>query len=150
MFDFEEGYFYLVKELIDFYYYYKEDFVLFVEMGFKIYCMLIVWMCIFLKGDELYLNEVGFWFYENIFKECCKYGIEFLVIIIYFDCFIYFIKYYGGWWSCKMIGFYECFVWVLFICFKGLVKYWLIFNEINMILYVFFMGVGLYFEDGEN
>ncbi|MFR4925780.1 MAG: 6-phospho-beta-glucosidase, partial [Streptococcus agalactiae] len=30
------------------------------------------------------------------------------------------------------------------------VKYWLTFNEINMILHAPFMGAGLYFEDGEN
>ncbi|HGK5876123.1 TPA: 6-phospho-beta-glucosidase [Streptococcus agalactiae] len=38
----------------------------------------------------------------------------------------------------------------LFTRFKGLVKYWLTFNEINMILHAPFMGAGLYFEDGEN
>ncbi len=34
--------------------------------------------------------------------------------------------------------------------YKGLVKYWLTFNEINMILHSPFMGAGLYFEEGEN
>ncbi len=49
-----------------------------------------------------------------------------------------------------MIGFYERLVRALFTRFKGLVKYWLTFNEINMILHAPFMGAGLYFEDGEN
>ena len=34
--------------------------------------------------------------------------------------------------------------------YKGLVKYWLTFNEINMILHAPFMGAGLYFEEGDN
>ena len=50
----------------------------------------------------------------------------------------------------KMIEFYERLVRVLFTRFKGLVKYWLTFNEINMILHAPFMGAGLVFEDGEN
>jgi 6-phospho-beta-glucosidase len=49
-----------------------------------------------------------------------------------------------------MIEFYERLVRVLFTRFKGLVKYWLTFNEINMILHAPFMGAGLVFEDGEN
>ncbi len=38
---------------------------------------------------------------------------------------------------------------VIFNRYKGLVKYWLTFNEINMILHAPFMGAGLYFEEGE-
>ncbi|CNE76030.1 6-phospho-beta-glucosidase [Streptococcus agalactiae] len=150
MFDFEEGYFYPAKESIDFYHHYKEDLALLAEMGFKTYRMSIAWTRIFPKGDELYPNEAGLRFYENIFKECRKYGIEPLVTITHFDCPIYLIKHYGGWRSRKMIGFYERLVRALFTRFKGLVKYWLTFNEINMILHAPFMGAGLYFEDGEN
>lgn len=94
--------------------------------------------------------EAGLQFYENIFKECRKYGIEPLVTITHFDCPIYLIKHYGGWRNRKMIGFYERLVRALFTRFKGLVKYWLTFNEINMILHAPFMGAGLYFEAGEN
>lgn len=150
MFDFEEGYFYPAKESIDFYHHYKKDLALLAEMGFKTYRMSIAWTRIFPKGDELYPNEAGLQFYENIFKECRKYGIEPLVTITHFDCPIYLIKHYGGWRSRKMIGFYERLVRALFTRFKGLVKYWLTFNEINMILHAPFMGAGLYFEDGEN
>lgn len=112
--------------------------------------MSIAWTRIFPKGDELYPNEAGLQFYENIFKECRKYGIEPLVTITHFDCPIYLIKHYGGWRNRKMIGFYERLVRALFTRFKGLVKYWLTFNEINMILHAPFMGAGLYFEAGEN
>ena len=38
----------------------------------------------------------------------------------------------------------------LFTRFKGLVHYWLTFNEINMILHLPFMGAGLVFEEGED
>ena len=39
---------------------------------------------------------------------------------------------------------------MLFTRYKGLVKYWLTFNEINMILHLPFMGAGLVFEEGED
>lgn len=38
----------------------------------------------------------------------------------------------------------------IFRRYNRLVKYWLTFNEINMILHAPFMGAGIYFEDGEN
>ncbi|MBF0848321.1 family 1 glycosylhydrolase, partial [Streptococcus danieliae] len=50
----------------------------------------------------------------------------------------------------KLIEFYERLVTTLFTRYKGLVKYWLTFNEINMILHAPFLGAGLYFEEGEN
>lgn len=70
--------------------------------------------------------------------------------ITHFDCPIHLIKEYGGWKNRKLIDFYKKLVTVLFTRYKGLVKYWLTFNEINMILHAPFMGAGLVFEKGEN
>lgn len=150
MFDFEEGYFYPAKESIDFYHRYKEDIALFAEMGFKTYRMSIAWSRIFPKGDELEPNEAGLAFYEDVFKECRKHGIEPLVTITHFDCPMHLIKEYGGWRNRQLITFYERLCRTIFTHYKGLVQYWLTFNEINMILHAPFMGAGLYFEEGEN
>ncbi|MGT2935673.1 6-phospho-beta-glucosidase [Streptococcus castoreus] len=150
MFDFKDGYFYPAKESIDFYHHYKEDIALFAEMGFKTYRMSIAWTRIFPKGDESQPNEAGLAFYEDVFKECRKYGIEPLVTITHFDCPMHLIKEYGGWRNRQLITFYENLCRVIFNRYKGLVTYWLTFNEINMILHAPFMGAGLYFEDGEN
>lgn len=97
MFDFEEGYFYPAKESIDMYHHFKEDIALFGEMGFKTYRLSIAWSRIFPKGDELEPNEAGLKFYEDLFKECHKYGIEPLVTITHFDCPMHLIEEYGGW-----------------------------------------------------
>ncbi|MFA9492759.1 6-phospho-beta-glucosidase [Streptococcus sp. E17BB] len=150
MFDFEEGYFYPAKEGIDMYHRYKEDIALFAEMGFKTYRLSIAWTRIFPKGDEGEPNEAGLAYYEDLFKECRKYGIEPLVTITHFDCPMHLIEAYGGWRNRKMVEFYERLCRTIFTRFKGLVKYWLTFNEINMILHAPFMGAGLYFEEGEN
>ncbi|MEG0592880.1 MAG: 6-phospho-beta-glucosidase, partial [Coprobacillus sp.] len=139
--------FYPALEAIDFFNHYKEDIALFAEMGFKTFRMSIAWTRIFPKGDEETPNEEGLLFYENVFKECQKYGIEPLVTITHFDMPIHLIKEYGGWKNRKIIGFYEKLVRVLMTRYNGLVKYWLTFNEINMILHLPFMGAGLVIED---
>ncbi|WP_273401929.1 6-phospho-beta-glucosidase [Traorella massiliensis] len=150
MFDFEEGYYYPAKEAIDMYHHFKEDIALFGEMGFKTYRLSIAWSRIFPKGDEEEPNEEGLKFYEDLFKECHKYGIEPLVTITHFDCPMHLIKEYGGWRNRKMIDFYKNLVTVLFTRYKGLVKYWLTFNEINMLIHAPFMGAGICFEEGED
>lgn len=150
MLEHQEGYYYPACEAIDMYHHYKEDIALFGEMGFKTYRLSIAWTRIFPKGDEAEPNEAGLKFYEDLFKECHKYGIEPLVTITHFDCPIHLIKEYGGWKNRRLIEFYKNLVTVLFTRYKGLVKYWLTFNEINMILHMPFMGAGLVFEEGEN
>jgi len=150
MFDFEEGYFYPAKEAIDMYTHFKEDIALFAEMGFKTYRLSIAWTRIFPMGNEKEPNEAGLRFYEDLFKECHKYGIEPLVTITHFDVPMYLVKKYGSWRSREMVGFYENLCRVLFTRYKGLVKYWLTFNEINMLLHLPFMGAGIYFEEGED
>ena len=146
----DEEHFYPAMESIDMYHHYKEDIALFGEMGFKTYRLSIAWTRIFPNGDDEIPNEKGLKFYENIFKECHKYGIEPLVTITHFDCPIQLIKKYGGWKNRKMIECYKKFARTLFTRYKGLVKYWITFNEINMILHLPFMGAGLVFEEGEN
>ena len=150
MLDFEEGYFYPAKGAIDFYHRYKEDIALFAEMGFKTYRMSIAWTRIFPNGDEETPNEKGLQFYEDVFKECRKYGIEPLVTITHFDFPIHLIKEYGGWRNRKIIDFYKKLCEVIFTRYKGLVKYWLTFNEINILLHAPFMGAGIVFEEGED
>lgn len=150
MFDFDKEHFYPSKDAIEMYSYYKEDIKLFAEMGFKVYRMSIAWSRIFPKGDEDKPNEEGLKFYEDVFKECSKYNIKPLVTITHFDCPMHLIKEYGGWKNRKVIKFYENLCHAIFNRYKGLVEYWLTFNEINMILHAPFMGAGLYFEEGEN
>ncbi|OJF92192.1 6-phospho-beta-glucosidase [Alkalibacterium sp. 20] len=148
--DFDDEHFYPAKEAIDHFHRYKEDIALFGEMGFKTYRLSIAWTRIFPKGDETEPNEDGLKFYEDLFKECHKHGIEPLVTITHFDCPMHLIKEYGGWRNRKMVDFYGNLTRTLFTRYKGLVKYWLTFNEINIILHAPFMGAGLVFEEGEN
>ena len=150
MFDFEDGYYYPAKVGIDFYHHYKEDIALFAGMGFKVYRMSIGWSRIYPNGDEETPNEEGLKFYENVFRECRKYGIEPLVTITHFDIPMHLVTKYGGWRNRKMVEFYKRLTRTLFERYKGLVKYWLTFNEINIMLHAPFMGAGICLEEGED
>ena len=61
---------------IDMFGHFREDIALFAEMGFKAYRLSISWSRIFPHGFEDEPNEAGLKFYEEIFAECAKYGIE--------------------------------------------------------------------------
>lgn len=150
MYEFDEGHHYPAMVGIDMFHRYKEDIALFGEMGFKVYRLSVSWSRIYPNGDETAPNEEGLAYYEDLFRECHRYKIEPLVTITHFDCPVYLIKKYGGWRSRKLIDFYKRLVTTLFTRFKGLVKYWLTFNEINIVLGAPFMGAGICFEEGEN
>lgn len=144
-FDFEmdtEKYTYPNHEAIDFYHRYKEDIALFAEMGFKVFRMSIAWSRIFPKGDELEPSEEGLAFYDRVFDELHKHGIEPLVTIAHYETPLHLIKEYGGWKNRKLIEFFERYVTVLFDRYKDKVKYWLTFNEINGATHFPLFGLG--------
>ena len=70
---------------IDFYHHYKEDIALLAGMGFKVYRMSIAWSRIFPRGDELEPNEEGLKFYDAVFDECLKYGMQPLVTMSHYE-----------------------------------------------------------------
>lgn len=150
MYGMDKAHTYPAAEAIDMYHHFREDIRLFGEMGFKVYRLSIAWTRIFPKGDEKEPNEEGIRFYQEIFEECRKYGIQPLVTISHFDCPMGLIEKCGGWRSREMTGYYLRLCRVLFTRFKEYVTYWLTFNEINMILHAPFMGAGICFEEGEN
>ena len=69
----------------DFYHRYKEDIALYAEMGFKTFRLSIAWSRIFPNGDDAQPNEEGLQFYDNVFDECAKYGIEPLVTLSHYE-----------------------------------------------------------------
>lgn len=150
MLDCDDAHQYPAHDGIDMYHHYKEDIALFAEMGFKCYRMSISWTRILPNGDDDIPNQKGIDFYNSIFDECLKYGIEPLVTICHFDAPIALIKRYGGWKDRRMVDAYVKYCEVLFENFGSKVKYWITFNEINMLLHMPFMGAGICFEEGEN
>lgn len=145
-----EGEFYPSHEAIDFYHRYKEDIALFAEAGFKALRVSIAWARIFPNGDDEQPNEAGLQFYDDLFDELLKHGIEPVVTLAHFDVPIHLVESYGSWRNRKLVQFFETYAKTVFARYKDKVKYWMTFNEINMLLHLPFIGAGLVFKEGEN
>ncbi|KXZ13087.1 6-phospho-beta-glucosidase [Bacillus nakamurai] len=139
----------LYHDGIDFYHRYKEDIALFAEMGFKAFRTSIAWTRIFPNGDEEEPNEEGLQFYDRLFDELKKYNIEPVVTISHYEMPLGLVKNYGGWRNRKIVDFYERYARTVFSRYQDKVKYWMTFNEINVVLHAPFTGGGLVFREGE-
>lgn len=128
---FEEGTLYPSHEATDFYHHYKEDIALFAEMGFKTFRMSVAWTRIFPTGMETGPNEAGLAFYDLVFDECRKYGIEPLVTISHYEMPYALVEKYNGWEGRECIEYFMNYCRAIFDRYQDKVKYWLTFNEIN-------------------
>lgn len=135
---------------IDFYHRYKEDIALFAEMGFKVFRLSINWARIFPNGDDAEPNEAGLQFYDNVFDELRKYGIEPLVTLAHYETPLGLTLKYNGWASREVIGYFTTYAETVFKRYKDKVKYWLTFNEINMMPISPFTGGGILIDRVEN
>lgn len=117
-----------------FYHHYKEDIAMFAEMGFKVYRLSIAWSRIFPNGDDSEPNEEGLKFYDNVFDECKKHGIEPLVTMSHYEPPINLTLNYDGWYSREVIGFFENYVRTICTRYRDKVKYWLTFNEVDSMI----------------
>lgn len=133
----------------DFYHHYKEDIALYTEMRFKTFRMSIAWSRIFPNGDDATPNEAGLAFYDKVFNELNKYGIEPLVTLSHYEFPIHLITEYGGWKNRKVIDCFVHYAETVFNRYKDKVKYWLTFNEINIIGMTGYLSGGLLFDDGK-
>ncbi len=134
---------------IDFYHRYRDDLTLLAGMGFRAFRLSISWTRIFPNGDETDPNEKGLQFYENVFRLCHELGMEPIVTIAHFDAPLHLTRTIGSWRSREMVGHYLHYCEILFRRYKGLVHYWIPFNEINIILHSPFMAAGITFAPGE-
>ncbi len=143
--DFVEGANYPSREAVDFYHHYKEDIALFAEMGFKTFRMSINWTRIYPTGLETEPNEKGLQFYDNVFDELRKYGIEPLVTLSHYECPLGMVKEFNGWTDRRAIDCFLRYCETVFNRFKDKVTYWLTFNEINgLAMHPSFLGGGFY------
>ncbi|MEB7658412.1 glycoside hydrolase family 1 protein [Mammaliicoccus vitulinus] len=138
------------REGIDFYYQYKEDIKLLAEMGFKAFRLSIHWSRIFPKGYEQEPNEAGLKFYENVFKTLKSYNIEPVVTLSHYETPFGLTEKYNGWVDRAVVSHFEHYAKTVFQRYKGLVKYWMTFNEINIINISPFTGGGIISDQLDN
>lgn len=142
-------------EAIDFYHRYKEDIALLAEMGFKCFRTSIAWTRIFPNGDEEEPNEDGLQFYDDLFDEMHKYGMEPVVTLSHFEMPYHLVKLYGGWRNRRLVDYFVRFAEVCFRRYRDKVKYWMTFNEINNqrnvdVPFTAFTNSGVLYQEGED
>ena len=142
--------FYPTHEAIDFYHHYKTDLELFEEMNFKAFRTSINWSRIFPNGDDETPNEAGLEFYDDLFDEMIKKGMEPVVTLSHYETPMNLVEKYGSWRNRKLIDFFIRYCEVVFNRYKDKVKYWLTFNEINNLRRMPGAAGGLFFFEGEN
>ena len=76
-------------------------------------------------------NEKGLEFYDKVFDECHRYGIEPLVTISHYELPYALVEKCNGWEGRECIGYYVHYCETIFERYQNKVKYWLTFNEIN-------------------
>lgn len=145
-----EGTYYPSHDAIDFYHRYKDDIKLLGEMGFKCFRTSIAWTRIFPLGDETEPNEAGLKYYDDLFDECLKYGIEPVITISHYEMPFGLVEKYGAWRDRKLVDFYTNYCKAVFTRYKNKVKYWMTFNEINVITLHPFIPAGIKIKEGEN
>ena len=142
--------YYPSHEAIDFYHRYPEDIRLLAEMGIRAFRTSISWPRIYPNGDDETPNEKGLAFYDRLFDECLRCGIEPVVTLCHFDTPYALVQKYGGWRDRRVADFYCRYCRTVFERYKGKVRYWITFNEINMLTHIPFLGGGLLLEGEEN
>ncbi|WP_303974775.1 glycoside hydrolase family 1 protein [Streptococcus merionis] len=118
----------------DFYHHYQEDISLLGEMGFKALNLTISWARILPNGIRGGLNKEGLDFYKNVVSELKKYDIEPIVTMYKYDMPAFFVTECGGWSNRQLIDEFVAFNEICMNAFKDDVKYWITFNEINVLI----------------
>lgn len=145
-----EDSFYPGREAVDGCGHYREDIRLLAELGVKCYRFSFSWSRIFPEGEEEEPNEAGLRFYEDLIGELRRFQIEPVVTLCHFDIPLALVEKYGSWRSRRVIDCYLKYCRTVFERFRGKVRYWITFNEINMLMHLPFMGAGILFSSGEN
>lgn len=138
----KEGY-YPKRYGIDFYHTYKEDVKLLSGMGLNTFRTSISWARIFPNGDDETPNEEGLKFYDDLFDEMLKYGMEPLVTLSHYEMPLHIATEYNGWYSRKTIDMFVKYAETVFKRYKNKVKYWITVNQINLIHHESFNHLGI-------
>ena len=142
--------FYPTHEAIDFYHHYKEDLKLMSEMNFNVFRTSINWSRIYPNGDDAEPNEAGLKFYDDLFDEMIRLGMTPLVTLSHYETPVHLVEKYGSWRSRELIKFFLRYCETVFTRYKGKVKYWLTFNELNNMRRMPGAAGGIFIRDDEN
>jgi len=123
--------FYPNQVAIDFYHRFRDDIALFAELGLRCFRTSIQWTRIFPNGDEVEPNEDGLRFYDELFDELLRHGIQPVITLSHFEVPLHLARHYGGFRNRALVELFARFARVCFERFHTKVRYWMTFNEIN-------------------
>lgn len=127
--------YYPKQEGIDFYSHYEDDINLFSELGIKCFRTSINWTRIYPTGIEEFPNEDGLKFYDRLIDKLIDAGIEPVITLSHYDIPVYLVETLGGWDHKDMIELFMKFSKVVLDRYAKKVKYWITFNQINMMTF---------------
>ena len=120
------------------------------EMNFKAFRTSINWSRIYPNGDDEEPNEAGLRFYDSLFDEMRRRGMEPVVTLSHYETPVHLVEKYGSWRNRKLIDFFLRYCETVFERYRGKVNYWLTFNELNNMRRMPGGAGGIFFEEGEN
>jgi 6-phospho-beta-glucosidase len=138
----KEG-FYPKRRGIDFYHTYKDDLKLLKGMGINSFRTSIAWTRIFPNGDEEIPNEQGLKFYDALIDEIITNEMEPVITVSHYEMPLNLTLKYTGWYSREVIDFFVRYCQVLFDRYGKKVKYWILVNQINLIVHESFNHLGI-------
>lgn len=127
----------------DFYARWEHDVELFAQLGIKALRLSVAWTRIFPTGVETTPNEAGLAFYERLFTRLRGHGIEPVVTISHYEMPLHLVTELGGWENREVVDHFVRYADTILRRYRGLVRYWLTFNEINTTLIEPYTGAGL-------
>lgn len=138
------------RKAIDFYHTYKEDLKLMKELGLKTFRTSISWARVFPNGDDRKPNEKALEFYGKLIDEIIANGMEPLITLSHYEMPLNLTLNYKGWYSKEVIDFFVKFCTTCFDRYQDKVKYWIIVNQINLIVHESFNHLGIAEDKVEN
>ena len=84
------------------------------------------------------------------FDELLKYGIEPLVTLSHYEIPLTLVQKYNGWTDGRVVEYFVHYAETVFNRYKGKVKYWLTFNEINVSTMSPYIGSGILIDEVEH
>lgn len=117
---------------IDFYHRFEEDLAMMGEMGLKCFRTSFDWSRIYPNGDEETPNEEGLQYYDRLIAAIRRNGMEPIMTLSHYEMPVHLVKAYGGWMNRKVVDFFARYCDTLFARYHDQVKYWIVFNQINM------------------
>lgn len=138
-----EDQFYPNHEASDFYDHMEEDIELLKEMGINCYRFSISWARIYPHGNDPEPNEKGLEFYDKMINLLVEKDIQPVITISHYEIPLALSQKWNSWADRRMIDCYVKYCETLFTRFGDRVKYWMTFNEINVVGYCPYLEAGV-------